>query len=145
MRDLRGRCGGNDDHHDSDDKASAIGAGSNPVALKDQYLKLYDKTTVLAPCADAQQYNSQEGTRSLSDIPSQPDPIAQQLSSDSFHHRTRAPSPPQRKRQRTTYDDGSDEESNTYTAIEPSPQDPVVGPSPPMIPQLLTKLRGYIS
>jgi hypothetical protein len=69
MRDLRSRCGGNDDHHDSNDKASAIGVGSNPVFPRDQGFKCRDNATILASCAAVQQHNSKEGTRSLSEIP----------------------------------------------------------------------------
>ncbi|KIL86003.1 hypothetical protein FAVG1_10973 [Fusarium avenaceum] len=86
-----------------------------------------EEVIVMVLCEDAQCHNSKQGSGNLSAIPSQPEPTTQQLSSDAFHHGTKAYSPSQRKRQRTASDDGSDEESNTDTAVKHNLQDPVRG------------------
>ncbi|KAM0196040.1 hypothetical protein ACHAPI_006057 [Fusarium lateritium] len=75
----------------------------------------------------ARQHNSHEGSGSLPAIPSQPDHTPQQVPSNSSRNGTETSSNSRRKRQRTASDDGSNEENNTDTAIEPSPQDPVRG------------------
>lgn len=120
---------------------SGTGRGNN-----DNDHGIDEEVTVMVLCEDAQCHNSTQGSGNLSVIPSQPEPTTQQLSSDASHHGTKAYSPSQRKRQRTASDDGSDEESNTDTAVKHNLQDPVVGYFSLMILHLLTILqRGYIS
>ncbi|KAI6765870.1 hypothetical protein HG530_006940 [Fusarium avenaceum] len=101
---------------------SGTGRGNN-----DNDHGIGEEVTIMVLCEDAQCHNSKQGSGNLSTIPSQPEPTTQQLSSDAFHHGTKAYSPSQRKRQRTASDDGSDEGSNTDTAVKHNLQDPVRG------------------
>ncbi|KAM0288755.1 hypothetical protein ACHAO9_006819 [Fusarium lateritium] len=116
----------NVDYHESDDAASVIYRGSDSVSPRDQGSKC-ENATVLASGTAARQHNSHEGSGSLPAVPSQPDHTPQQVPSNSSRNGTETSSNSRRKRQRTASDDGSNEENNTDTAIEPSPQDPVRG------------------
>ncbi|SPJ71114.1 uncharacterized protein FTOL_00842 [Fusarium torulosum] len=118
-------CSDNGNNHETDDEASVICVGSNPVSPRDQDFKCRDIATVLASCAAAEQHNSKEGSGRLSEIPSQTGHSIQSPSSNTSYHGTKASSGSLRMRQRTASYAGNDEVSNTDTAVERSLQDPV--------------------
>ncbi|KAM0237901.1 hypothetical protein ACHAP5_008799 [Fusarium lateritium] len=122
----RSNSGVNADYHGSDDAASVVHLGSDSIPPRDQGFKC-ENATVLASGAAARQHNSQDDSESLPAGLPQPEHTPQQVPANPSSHDTESSSGSWRKRQRTESDDGSHKESNTDTAIEPSPQDPVRG------------------